>query len=96
MTEDEMVGWHHWLNRHERVCRTGKPGVLQSIGLQRIIHNLATEQQQQRRLVINCQGEKNSSLTMENSGEYQLYQVIKINVPHNRTNYYKASPDLMH
>ena len=26
--------------------RTGKPGVLQSIGLQRVRHNLATEQQQ--------------------------------------------------
>ena len=96
MTEGEMVGWHHWLNGHESPCRTGKPGVLQSIGLQRIIHNLVTGQQQQHRLVINCQGEKNSSLTMESSGEYQLYQIIKISVPHNRTNYYKASPDLMH
>ena len=28
MTEDEMVGWHHWLNRHESLCRTGKHGVL--------------------------------------------------------------------
>ena len=42
MTEDEMVGWHHWLNGHEfgqtqedsggqgrKMWRTGKPGVLQ-------------------------------------------------------------------
>ena len=40
MTEDEMVGWHHWLNRHETVSlgrqwRTGKPGLLQAIGSQR-------------------------------------------------------------
>ena len=34
MTEDEMVGWHHWLNGHEvgqnsrRRWETGKPGVL--------------------------------------------------------------------
>ena len=31
-TEDEMVGWHHWLNGHEnsgRKWRTGKPSVLQ-------------------------------------------------------------------
>ena len=40
MTEDEMVGWHHWLNGHEfeqalsgRLWRTGKLGVLQSIGV---------------------------------------------------------------
>ena len=40
MTEDEMVGWHHWLNGHEydmsgRQWRTEKPGLLQSIVLQR-------------------------------------------------------------
>ena len=31
MTEDEMVGWHHWLNGHEfeqASPLTGKPGVL--------------------------------------------------------------------
>ena len=36
-TEDEMVGWHHQFNGHVgpnsgRWWRTGKPGVLQSIG----------------------------------------------------------------
>ena len=59
MTEDEMVGWHHRLDSHEfeqapgvgdrqgsLVC-TGKPGVLQSMGSQRVRHNLVTEQQQQ-------------------------------------------------
>ena len=41
MTEDEMVGWHHQLNRHESEASsgswwwTGKPGVLQSLGSQR-------------------------------------------------------------
>ena len=40
-TEDEMVGWHHWFNGQEveqaagRWWRTGKPGMLQSIGLQK-------------------------------------------------------------
>ena len=35
-TEDEMVGWHHWLNGHESEWTTwswwwtGRPGVLQS------------------------------------------------------------------
>ena len=39
MTDDEMVGWYHWPNRHEwsnseRQWRTGKPGMLQSMGSQ--------------------------------------------------------------
>ena len=39
-TEDEMVGWCHWLNGRKvkqtlgRQWRTGKPGVVQSTGLQ--------------------------------------------------------------
>ena len=41
MTEDEMVGWHHWLNGHEF---EQTPGVLQSMGSQRVRHNWATEQ----------------------------------------------------
>ena len=50
--EDEMVGWHHrqwiwvWANSR-RWGRTGKPGMLQSMGSQRVRHDLATEQQQQ-------------------------------------------------
>ena len=52
-TEDEVVGWHHHFNRHELGQTlgggegTGKPGVLQSMGSQRMGHNLVTEQQQQ-------------------------------------------------
>ena len=50
-TEDEMVGWHHRLNRHESEqtlgeWRTEEPGVLRSMGSQRVLHNIATEQQQ--------------------------------------------------
>ena len=49
LTEDELVGWHHWLNGHEseetsRELRTGKPGVLQSLGSQQVKHDLATQQ----------------------------------------------------
>ena len=38
-TEDEVAGWHHWLNACEfeqtlRRWRTGKPGVLQPMGSQ--------------------------------------------------------------
>ena len=52
VAEDEMVGWHHQLNGHEfeqtpgGQWRTGKPGVLHSMGLQRVGHHLVTEQQQ--------------------------------------------------
>ena len=50
-TEDEMVGWHHWCNRHEFEQALGDsegPGscVLQSMGSQRVRHDWATEWQQ--------------------------------------------------
>ena len=50
--EDEIVGWHHWFNGHEfeqtgRRWRTVIPGVLQSMGLQRVGHDWVTEQQLQ-------------------------------------------------
>ena len=52
VTEDEMVGWHHWLNGHEveqtdsgRWGRTGKPGVLQPTGLQRVRQDWRSRQQ---------------------------------------------------
>ena len=40
MTENEMVGWHHWLDGHKfeqarSWWRKGRPGMLQSIGSQR-------------------------------------------------------------
>ena len=49
MTEDEMVGWHQGLNGHEFEQtlgdseRTGKPGVLQSMGSQRVGHEWVNE-----------------------------------------------------
>ena len=49
MTGDEVVGWFHWLDGHEFWAssgswwRTGKPGVLQSMGLQKVGHDWATE-----------------------------------------------------
>ena len=51
-TEDEMFGWHHQLNRHESeqilevAERTGKSGLMKSMGLQRIGHDSATKQEQ--------------------------------------------------
>ena len=51
MTEDEMVGWHHWLNEDEfeqtqEMVFPGKLGVLKSMGSQRVRQSWATEQQQ--------------------------------------------------
>ena len=45
-TEDEMVGWHHWAwvwVNSGSWWWTGKPGILQSMGLQRARHDWATE-----------------------------------------------------
>ena len=48
-TEDGMVGWHHWFNGHEfeqtqgAKWRSRKPGVLQSMGLQRVRQDLVTK-----------------------------------------------------
>ena len=53
MTEDEMVGWYHRLNGHEFEQTPGDgegQGSLacySPMGLQRVRHNLTTEQQQQ-------------------------------------------------
>ena len=48
--EDEMFGWHHWLNGHESEQTQGDsggqgglPGVLQFMGSQRVEHYLATD-----------------------------------------------------
>ena len=47
-TQDEMVGWHHWLTGHVRTSSRswwwpGKSGVLQSMESQRVWHNWVTE-----------------------------------------------------
>ena len=46
-TEDELVGWHHWLDGHWAISGswlwTGKPGLMQSMGLQRVGHDRAAE-----------------------------------------------------
>ena len=45
-TEDEIVGWHHWLDgldfEQAPGVGNGKPGVLQSMGSQIVGHNGAT------------------------------------------------------
>ena len=47
MTEDEMVGWHQWLDGHEfeqaPAVGDGQGSVLQSMGSQRVGHDWVTE-----------------------------------------------------
>ena len=50
-TEDEMVRWHHRFNGHGLRQTSGdgerrKPGVLQSVGSQRVRHDMVSKQQQ--------------------------------------------------
>ena len=56
-TEDEMVGWPHWLNGHEfeqargaGEGQTGKASLLQPMGSQRVGHDWVTEQQTGKKL----------------------------------------------
>ena len=48
-TEDEMAGWHHWLDGCESQWTlgswwwTGRPGVLQFMGSQRVRHDWSTD-----------------------------------------------------
>ena len=47
-TEDETVGWHHWLNGRVWINSrswwwTGRPGMLQAMGSQRVGHDWVTE-----------------------------------------------------
>ena len=58
-TEDEMAEWHHQFNRYEfqqtgRWWTTWKPGVLQSVGSQRVRHDLATEQNHHNWITLWC------------------------------------------
>ena len=53
VVEGEAVGWHHWLNGYEFEqtpgdSRTGKPGMPQSMGFQRVRCDLATEQHKEK------------------------------------------------
>ena len=50
MTEDEIVGWHHWLNGHEFEQALGDgegQASLVSLGSQRVVNNPANEQQKE-------------------------------------------------
>ena len=45
VSEEEMVSWHHWLNEHAFEDSGGQRSLVGYPGLQRVRHDLATEQQ---------------------------------------------------
>ena len=61
MREDEMVGWHHRLNGHEFEQAPGD-NEGQGSQLQRVRHNLATEQQPQIKYFKNKTNDRGNSL----------------------------------
>ena len=72
MTEDNMVGWLHptqWTWAWASWWWTGKPGVLQSMGLQRVRHHWATELTdwltQRTMIFTDSQNEPESQMTLE-------------------------------
>ena len=72
----EMVGCHHWLHGHEfewtqRCWKTGKPGMMQSMVLQRAGHNWVTEKQQQS--MEYCQGSPSSDSSTQIVLFYELH-----------------------
>ena len=78
-TEDEMVGWHHqgtwvWASSGSWWW-IGRPGVLQSMGLQRAGHNWVTELSKKRKLSLyQCQILSNRSEYNGNTGKLTLYK----------------------
>ena len=54
MTEDKMFGWHHQLKEHEfeeaEGVGTGKPGMLQSMGSQRVGQDWVTELTEKKKI----------------------------------------------
>ena len=72
--QDEMVGWHHRLNGHEFENSgswwwAGKPGVLQSMGSQRVGHDWVTE--------LNWTDGKESAYSAGDLGSKHLVRLIK-------------------
>ena len=68
MTENETVGWTQWTwvwASSRRWWRTGKPGVLQSVGLQRVGLDWGTQQQQQAYTLTGVSGSALETLCSE-------------------------------
>ena len=89
-TEDEMAGWHYRLNGHDFEQAPGdgegKPGVLRSMGSQRVGHYWAIEQQQQQRLICfkklrDLPGSPVVKTSSSNAGVWILFLVGELRSP---------------
>ena len=59
LTEDEMVGWHHWLNGHESERTLGSQSYIQSMGSQGVGHDWAPEMNWAELISFSCWKELN-------------------------------------
>ena len=76
-------GWDGWMasstqwvwiwTNSRRLWRTGEPGLLQSMGSQRVGHNLATEQQQQNRDSIDVRDEQEEQRGLSGQWNYSVW-----------------------
>ena len=73
VTEDEIVGWHHWWTgvwiSSGSWWWTGKPGVLQSIGSQRVWDDWATELSWTEGILRDSRSSSGSSFTTPKTKE---------------------------
>ena len=78
MTEDEMVGWHHRKDmRLSKIREIAKPGVLQSLGSQRVRQDRATEQQQPCQAVMRIKSQNVlSKAQLCNAGDPSLIPAL--------------------
>ena len=58
-------------------CRTGKPGVLQLMGLQRVTNDLVIEQQQQQPILYSCRRKEMPQLGWRSDYESSVYYRLK-------------------
>ena len=91
MTEDEMVRWHHQLNRHwvnsGSWWRTRRPGVLRSMGSQSVGHDWATEMnwtERKRYYMYTHQGKSN--LKFKDKQFFKKNQTVKVRPQKGRIN----------
>ena len=80
MTEDKIVGWHHWLNgyKFEQAQWDGEGQGILCAAVHRIAESHMTEQQPHKILINLKKRVKNDNSTVEKPVRYQLIQVTQV------------------